>query len=75
MPRPPRIQYENAFYHVMNRGCGKRWIYHIDKYYEAFLRCLEETHDRYESRIHAYCLEVKALLGLIRADLSLTKCT
>jgi len=56
MPRPPRIQYENAFYHVMNRGRGRRWIFHGDIYYRAFLTCLEETRDRYEARFHAYCL-------------------
>ena len=43
MARPARIQYENAFYHVMNRGRGKRWIFHGTRYYEAFLKTLEET--------------------------------
>ena len=42
MPRPPRVQYENAFYHVMNRGRGRRWIFHGEAYYEAFLGTLEE---------------------------------
>ena len=28
MPRPARIQYENAFYHVMNRGRGRLWVFH-----------------------------------------------
>ena len=56
MPRAPRIQYENAFYHVMNRGRGRRWIFHGDNYYQAFLTCLEESHDRFDARIHAYCL-------------------
>ena len=41
MARPARIQYENAFYHVMNRGRGKRWIFHGTRYYEAFLKTLE----------------------------------
>ena len=56
MPRPPRIQYENAFYHVMNRGRGRRWIFHGKAYYEAFITTLEESHHRYDARIHAYCL-------------------
>ena len=56
MPRAVRIQYENAYYHVMNRGRGRRWIFHSDIYYEAFLACLEESHKRYDARIHAYCL-------------------
>ena len=56
MPRAPRIQYENAFYHVMNRGRGRRWIYNSRAYYEAFLQTLEESHDRFDARFHAYCL-------------------
>ena len=56
MPRPARIQYENAFYHVMNRGRGRRWIFHGEAYYEAYLKTLEESYDRYDARIHAFCL-------------------
>ena len=56
MPRAPRIQYEIASYHVMNRGCGRCWIFHGERYYEAFLKALEESHDRFDARIHAYRL-------------------
>ena len=56
MPRPARIQYEDAFYHVMNRGSGKQKIFHGVKYYEAFLETLEESHNRFDAQIHAYCL-------------------
>ena len=56
MPRPARIQYENAFYHVMNRGRGRKWIFHGEAYYEAYLKTLEESYDRYDARIHAFCL-------------------
>ena len=37
MPRPLRIEYENAFYHVMNRGRDQQTIFHDDQYYGAFL--------------------------------------
>jgi hypothetical protein len=37
MVRPLRIEYENAFYHVMNRGRGRRKIFHDKSYYEVFL--------------------------------------
>ncbi|MGH1469872.1 MAG: transposase [Cellvibrionaceae bacterium] len=56
MPRPPRIQYENAFYHVMNRGRGRQLIFHDEAYYQAFLHTLEEAHSRFDAQIHAYCL-------------------
>ena len=56
MPRPIRIQYENAFYHVMNRGRGRLQIFHDETYYQHFLKTLEETSQRFDSVIHAYCL-------------------
>jgi len=56
MPRPQRIQYENAFYHVMNRGRGRQTIFHSDEFYVAFLQTLEEAHRRFDAIIHAYCL-------------------
>ncbi|MCU7815442.1 MAG: transposase [Candidatus Thiodiazotropha sp. (ex Rostrolucina anterorostrata)] len=48
MSRPLRVEYENAFYHVMNRGRGRQQVFREAAYYEAFLDCLKEA--------HAYCL-------------------
>lgn len=56
MPRPLRIEYEHAFYHVMNRGKGRQFIFHNQEYYLAFLATLEEVHSRFDCVIHAYCL-------------------
>lgn len=56
MPRPLRIEYENAYYHVMNRGRGRQRIFHGDDYYSAFLQTLEEAHQRYRIQILCYCL-------------------
>jgi len=56
MVRPLRIEYENAYYHVMNRGRGRRSIFHKAEYYELFLDCLEQAHQRFGIEIHAYCL-------------------
>lgn len=56
MPRPIRIQYESAYYHVMNRGRGRQAIFYGEDYYQAFLKTLEEAHDRFDAIIHAYCL-------------------
>ena len=47
MPRPLRIEYENAFYHVMNRGRGRQRIYMTDEYYNAFLKLLKKSHQRF----------------------------
>lgn len=40
MPRPERVQYEHAFYHVMSRGRGRQLILHGKVYYEDFLETL-----------------------------------
>ncbi len=56
MSRPLRIEYENAWYHAMNRGAGKRLIFHKPKHYEMFLSLLQELHDRFHVEIHSYCL-------------------
>jgi hypothetical protein len=37
MPRPLRIEYEGAIYHVMNRGNRREPIFHDDKDRELFL--------------------------------------
>ncbi len=56
MARPLRIVFEDAFYHVMNRGRMKQRIFHSPGYYEAFLSGLDEAHMRFGMEIHAYCL-------------------
>ena len=56
MPRPTRIEYENAFYHVMNRGKARQTIFQNKTYYLAFLDTLAEASSRFSAVIHAYCL-------------------
>ena len=56
MSRPLRIEYEDAFYHVMNRGRGRKTIFHDNAYYEAFLACLTEANVRFGLEVHAWCL-------------------
>jgi len=41
---------------VMNRGRGRQWVFPDDDYYEAYLQCLAEAHDRFGVEVHAYCL-------------------
>jgi REP element-mobilizing transposase RayT len=40
----------------MNRGRGRRAIFHGDNYYRAFQYTLAEAHRRFDALIHAYCL-------------------
>ena len=56
MPRPTRVQYPDAFYHVMNRGRGRQAIFHDEAYFRAFLDTLAESHERFDAIIHTYCL-------------------
>ena len=43
MARPLRIEYENAVYHVMNRGRGRATIFHNEVFSSLFLKCLQEA--------------------------------
>lgn len=56
MPRPTRIQFPHAFYHVMNRGKGHQTIFHNEFYYQDFIKTLQEVCERFDAVIHAYCL-------------------
>ncbi len=56
MSRPLRIEYPNAFYHVMNRGASRQAIFLIDDDYEIFLETLKETSKFFDLRIVSYCL-------------------
>jgi len=56
MSRPLRIEYENAYYHVVNRGRGRRLIYPDTPYYQDYLQCLAEVNSRFGVEVHAYCL-------------------
>ena len=56
MPRPLRIEYDYAVYHVMNRGRARQFIFHNKEYYQIFLTTLGEAAERFDCIIHAYCL-------------------
>lgn len=58
MPRAERLEYEDAYYHVMNRGRdrGRVKIFHSPEYFQVFLQTLEEAVDRFGIVVHAYCL-------------------
>ena len=56
MTRPLRIEYPDAFYHVMNRGRGRCDIFEDDVCFELFLKTLAEAHERFNLQVHAFCL-------------------
>jgi putative transposase len=56
MPRPPRIQFEGAFYHVYSRGNRRERIFIDDQDYFTFERYLMQTLEYYGVLIYAWCL-------------------
>ncbi len=56
MARPLRIEYAGAWYHVMNRGAGRKGIFKTDDQRAYFLALLADTHQRFNAEWHAYCL-------------------
>lgn len=56
MPRPLRTQFENAYYHVYNRGVEKRNIFLEERDYGFFMNKLGEAAVTFGVNIFAYCL-------------------
>lgn len=69
MPRPLRIEFENAQYHIMNRGAGKKYIYRTRLHREIFIKLLEEAHRIFGIEIHAYCLMTNHYHLLVKTPL------
>ncbi len=56
MPRPRRVNFEDAFHHVFNRGVEKRSIFMDDQDRKTFLHILSEVVPTYSLRLFCYCL-------------------
>ena len=56
MPRPLRVEYPDAYYHVINRGNYQEKIYLNDLDKEKFIEYLEKAAERFSVIFHGYCL-------------------
>ena len=56
MARKVRIEYENAYYHLINRGNYRSWIFETSGARKSFLECLTLTAEANGWRVHAWCL-------------------
>lgn len=56
MPRPLRLEYPGAYYHVMNRGRRRERIFNQEKEFKVFLSILKNTCESCRVIVHAYCL-------------------
>ena len=75
MPRPLRIQYPNAWYHVMNRGIRGESIFQGQGDYHCFIDLLKETAEMWSLRVGAYCLMPSHYHLLIQTpDANLSRC-
>ena len=75
MSRPLRIQYPDAWYHVMNRGRRAEAIFLEKKDYVSFIDLLKESVDLWNVRISAFCLLSNHYHLLIQTpDANLSRC-
>jgi REP element-mobilizing transposase RayT len=56
MARPLRIEYQDAFYHIIQRGIERRSIFASDDDKNKFLYYLDLAHTAYAAIIHTYVL-------------------
>jgi putative transposase len=56
MPPSGRASQGGYCYHVLNRGNGRRTVFHKDGDYSAFLKLLTQAAERTPVRLLAYCL-------------------
>jgi len=50
MARPLRIEYEGAWYHVMNRGAARQAVFVSNAHRDRFLQLLVDLFDRFGKR-------------------------
>ena len=56
MARPLRIQYPDAYYHVMNRGNRREDIFVTDQDRKVFLDALADSCETYQVKLISYVL-------------------
>jgi putative transposase len=56
MPRPLRLEFAGAIYHIMNRGDRREPIFRDDMDHKRFLETLGEACAKTEWHVHALCL-------------------
>ena len=75
MSRPLRIEYPDAWYHVMNRGRRGESVFRKKEDYLAFIELLKDTVDMWNLRVGAYCLMPNHYHLLIQTpDANLSRC-
>lgn len=69
MARKLRIEYEGAWYHVMNRGINRQYIFQNNNQRQYFLNILSRITKEFGIQIHAYCIMGNHYHFIIRTPL------
>ncbi len=56
-----RITFPGSFYHVTSRGNERKAVFKSKRDRAKFLEYLESATQRYDARIHAYCVMVRSM--------------
>lgn len=56
MPRPPRIEFEGALYHIFSRGNNRQPLFVADEDRRLFLRIMEAERAGLDFTVYAFCL-------------------
>jgi len=56
MARPPRIEFQGAFYHIITRGNQLQTIFYDDHDREKYLELIEKYKERHGFKLYAYTL-------------------
>jgi len=75
MSRPLRIEYKDAWYHVMNRGRRAEAIFTSKDDYTRFIDLLKEPAELWNVRVGAYCLMENHYHLLVQTpDANISRC-
>jgi len=66
MPRPPRIWFPEALYHLTSRGNNREPIFHAAADYAKYLKLLREGLRRYDAQLWAYALMTNHVHLMVR---------
>jgi putative transposase len=56
MPRPPRIIYDSAYYHIITRGIDRRKLFNEDQDYVFLLETIQKYIGKFPLNLMHYCL-------------------
>lgn len=75
MARPLRIEYSNAWYHVMNRGRREERVFEHKEDYALFIEILQEAIELFALRVSDFCLMPNHYHLLVQTpDANLSRC-